>query len=474
MEPHALPTPGPPSAVRDPGTWRGVGCGRDLWPRAARMPDMRVRHAAIAAGTSVVLAGAVGAAGGGSEAPERVRLRLASTPQELVEACDRLATRKHVRVLCPHKLPVSPAGGTVRPGRPLCRPSRTYMVEYRVSARDGAYAGRVLVGAGLRSFRLDDRAPGDAWIKPDGVPPALRLRPGGTVIARATVHKRPALVVAAPAGGLHGGHVLVLWNEDGHGYLVSVGGQADRTELARAAIGVAASTVVSKLEPRVLNRDVSRLVEGTPLGRSARGRTIRGTRFGVPAARRRIAVFGCLHGDECAGIRVVEQVLQSCPGGDYDLLAIPNLNPDGRRLGTRLNGRGVDLNRNFGSDWRRIGRRGDPEHSGPRPFSEPETRVAARAIRSFRPDVTIWFHQHRAAPLVRAWGQSVAVARRFARLARLPFAELPWPAGTAPNWQNHRFPGTSSFVVELPFGPVSRRMVSRQVQAVLRLALERG
>jgi murein peptide amidase A len=138
---------------------------------------------------------------------------------------------------------------------------------------------------------------------------------------------------------------------------------------------------------------------------------------------------------------------------------VPNLNPDGYALGTRLNGRGVDLNRNFPSEWEPIGERWDLEYSGPRPFSEPETRLAARLIRRLRPDVTIWFHQE-AEPMVRAWGPSVSVARRFAgylravRYTRIPFERLPWLPGTAPNWQNHRFPGTASFVVELPPGPL--------------------
>ena len=131
------------------------------------------------------------------------------------------------------------------------------------------------------------------------------------------------------------------------------------------------------------------------------------------------------------------------------LVVVRNLNPDGSRSGTRLNGRGVDLNRNFATDWRPIGVPGDPEHSGARPFSEPETRLARRLIRRLQPDVTIWFHQQ-AEPLVRAWGPSVPAARAYARLAGMRFARLPWMDGTAPNWQNHPFPGTSSFVVELP------------------------
>jgi protein MpaA len=147
---------------------------------------------------------------------------------------------------------------------------------------------------------------------------------------------------------------------------------------------------------------------------------------------------------------------------------VENLNPDGLALGTRLNARGVDLNRNFPSEWRPIGRPGDPQHSGPRPLSEPETRLARRVVLSIRPDITIWFHQPQA--LVRAWGRSIAVGRRYARLARVRFARIRWPAGTAPNWQNHRFPGTSSFVVELPAGRLPGPDAERYARAVRQLA----
>ena len=90
-----------------------------------------------------------------------------------------------------------------------------------------------------------------------------------------------------------------------------------------------------------------------------------------------------------------------------------------------------------------------------------------------RPEATIWFHQHYGEdPLVRAWGGSVPAARRYARLAGLPFRRLPWLAGTAPNWQNHRFPGTVSFVVELPRGPASDRLLTRLGEAVVLLGRE--
>ncbi|HEX5376624.1 MAG TPA: M14 family metallopeptidase, partial [Solirubrobacterales bacterium] len=189
-----------------------------------------------------------------------------------------------------------------------------------------------------------------------------------------------------------------------------------------------------------------------------------------------LLVFGCIHGDECAASGIEPLAPGSgCPDPHSEIFLVRNLNPDGFAAGSRLNGRGVDLNRNFPSGWRPIGRPGDPQHSGPRPFSEPETRLAARIVRALEPEATIWFHQHRQPrPLVRAWGQSVPGARAFAHLARLPFRRLPWPDGTAPNWQNHRFPGTSSFVVELPPGDLGEPLESRIERAVVRLARKVG
>ncbi len=205
---------------------------------------------------------------------------------------------------------------------------------------------------------------------------------------------------------------------------------------------------------------VPRRVEAT-IGRSARGEPIvataanglghAGHESGALGRGPLVLAFGCIHGDECAGVRAVRRAWRGCPPYGGGLVTVPNLNPDGLALGTRLNARGVDLNRNFAADWRPIGAPGDPEHSGPGPFSEPETQLARKLIRRLRPDVTIWFHEQ-AEPLVRAWGPSVPAARVYARLAGERFVALPWLDGTAPNWQNHAFPGTTSFVVELPAG----------------------
>jgi protein MpaA len=246
------------------------------------------------------------------------------------------------------------------------------------------------------------------------------------------------------------------------------------------AAGATATAVVaaprSKTEPRQETGQGLAIAHTSTrvTGRSANRRPIALVQKGQLAIDGELLVFGCIHGDECAA-RDLQPLSNGCPDPASDIYVVPNLNPDGFALGSRLNGRGVDLNRNFPSEWKSIGQRWDPQYSGPRPFSEPETRLAARIIKRLRPKVTIWFHQHRAArPLVRAWGQSVASARRYAELAQLPFRQLPWPAGTAPNWQNHRFPGTASFVVEMPRGPLPERLESRLERSIVLLAREVG
>ena len=204
------------------------------------------------------------------------------------------------------------------------------------------------------------------------------------------------------------------------------------------------------------------------LGHSVRGAPILALERGDPRSRRKVLVIGCIHGTECAGITVVQFLARAQPPRGVDLWLVPNLNPDGYAAGTRQNAHGVDLNRNFPAMWRRIGRPGSLQWSGPRPFSEPESRIARRLILRLRPALTLWFHQPQA--LVRAWGPSIPAARRYARLAGVPFRALAWPNGTVSNWQNHLDPHAASFVVELPGGPLTPSAARPYADALLRLA----
>ena len=197
------------------------------------------------------------------------------------------------------------------------------------------------------------------------------------------------------------------------------------------------------------------------VGHSVQGRPIVARELGDPAAARKVLVVGCLHGNECAGIAVVNRLRRLGPLEGVDLWLVPDANPDGHRARTRGNAHGVDLNRNFPHRWKRL--RG-LFYSGPRPASEPETRALMGLIRQLRPAVTIWFHQH--LNMVVLTRRNPGLERRFARLAGLRAGYLPPYRGTATGWSNANFPGTTAFVVELPAGSLTATATARVARAV--------
>ena len=164
------------------------------------------------------------------------------------------------------------------------------------------------------------------------------------------------------------------------------------------------------------------------------------------------------------GPRITDRLVTLRATVRVDLWVIRDINPDGAARGTRENARGVDLNRNFPWRWRALEGVYD---SGPRPLSEPESRIVYKLIRRLHPVVSIWFHEH--LDLVDESGGSVAVARRFAALAKLPLARLTREPGSITTWENHALAGTA-FVVELPPGQLPPAAASRLAHAVLTVA----
>jgi murein peptide amidase A len=226
-----------------------------------------------------------------------------------------------------------------------------------------------------------------------------------------------------------------------------------------ALAGVVAITVLASISasaaPTVDDREL--------LGQSYEGRPIRVFHRGDPDEIR-VLVVGCIHGDECAGVRIARRLRSGRPRSSLDLWILPSLNPDGRAAHTRQNARGVDLNRNFPYRWRR-GPRGR-YYPGRRPASERETRMAMRLILRIEPDITIWFHQPLG--LVDASGD-LTIERRYARLVDLPLVYLGRLHGTATSWQKHVLRDTEAFVVELPGGALHPPRVRRFANAVYRL-----
>jgi len=202
-------------------------------------------------------------------------------------------------------------------------------------------------------------------------------------------------------------------------------------------------------------------------GHSAQDRPLRAERVGAGPVK--VLVVGSIHGNETAGQAVLARLREATPPEGVELWLVDSVNPDGVRRGTRQNARGVDLNRNFGRRWAGGGRAFDTYFPGRRAFSEPESRAVRRLVRRIRPAVTVWYHQHMRLVNLSP-GADPRVVRDYARRVGLPARPLPNYRGTATSWQNHTFPGTSSFVVELPAGPLSAASARRHARAVLAAA----
>ncbi len=126
------------------------------------------------------------------------------------------------------------------------------------------------------------------------------------------------------------------------------------------------------------------------VGRSVNGRSIIAERIG---ARAPVLLFGGIHGDEPASVRVCQALLASSTSWSGDsLLVVPALNPDGLAAGKKNNARDVDLNRNFPArSWSHEHRPG--YFPGAAPLSEPEAETLAHLVRAFCPRLVISIHQ---------------------------------------------------------------------------------
>lgn len=223
--------------------------------------------------------------------------------------------------------------------------------------------------------------------------------------------------------------------------------------IAMAVIGVVGAFILAPAaQPK------SGCSEFILVGHSVNGKPIELCHVGGShiGAKRSVLIVGSVHGNEPAGIRVVDELVKLGAKSDTDLWVIRNANPDGYALATRQNAAGVDINRNFPTEWlpSEIGTR---SYSGSTPASEPETRALMDAISKVHPQTMITIHQPYAM-VDCSIGRDDSVSQRLAQLTGLPSSCIPgeWSGsptntytGTISIWVNRRFADSTAVALEL-------------------------
>lgn len=145
---------------------------------------------------------------------------------------------------------------------------------------------------------------------------------------------------------------------------------------------------------------------------------------------KRILVFGLIHGDEVESEELanhwINRLSRLEPSNHWRIL--PSLNPDGKKLKTRGNANGVDINRNFPTkDWDEVAlkhwneklKSNNRRYPGPSAGSEAETKCAIKHIEEFKPDVIVAIHTPYG--LLDFDGPSEKIKNKT-----VPFKSLPW------------------------------------------------
>jgi protein MpaA len=160
-----------------------------------------------------------------------------------------------------------------------------------------------------------------------------------------------------------------------------------------------------------------------------------------------LLLLAAIHGDEAETTVAVSEALRCLPNEALQAAVILCGNPDGMLRGTRGNGRGVDLNRNFPtSNWspepvfyksRANDARDIALSAGPEPASEPETQALLALIERLQPRAIVTLHS--ALACVDDSGAS-HLGRQLADRSALPFlTEIGYPTpGSMGTWAGER------------------------------------
>ena len=202
------------------------------------------------------------------------------------------------------------------------------------------------------------------------------------------------------------------------------------------------------------------------LGYSVRDGPIRAYELGQRSAPTTVVAIAAMHGNETEGTTVLRTLIEGAPIKGVRLWVIPRHNPDGVVRDQRHNARGVDLNRNFPTNWAPLT---GWYYSGPKPASEPETRILMRFLDRIDPDHVVTMHS----PLygIDVYGaKDRPFARRLSEELALPRKEFNCTGechGTLTQWFNRNHAG-ACVTVEFGESPTWRYLHVRAPRGLVR------
>lgn len=162
-----------------------------------------------------------------------------------------------------------------------------------------------------------------------------------------------------------------------------------------------------------------------------------------------ILLMGGIHGDEPEGVHLAQETLkwlEACAKKQHPVapwICVPCLNVDGFAKSTRVNARGVDLNRNYPSrDWSPTANK-ERYYPGPGPASEPEIQAVVELVQTYRPRLII--HCHSWKPCIVAAGPRAETdAKRLSASSGYEYMEeigYPTPGSLSRyGWHDHQIP----------------------------------
>jgi hypothetical protein len=236
---------------------------------------------------------------------------------------------------------------------------------------------------------------------------------------------------------------------------------------------------VSATLPVVANRMPTRSAFSDVIGMSFNGRPIAVVRMrGSDTPTRSVLVIGEMHGEEPAGLRVSAALVARAAAmpTDLELWVVPTMNPDGAATGSRGNGRGVDLNRNFdggANPWcptPGCGSGVGPQNAGEGPLSEPESQAMWAFVSRVKPDVIVAYHQ----PLDEVdcspfrGPRLLALCSDYAAAAQLAVNRVGYidASGTLTNSYMQANPGRWAFTIEFGSQPPSSSEIDQAAAAI--------